>query len=73
MRPFPLLAALMTAAIVAGAALDPEHWFGDNALLVAVASLAFASVAFSWWELWSSARQDGWSRRHDGWSVRGDR
>ena len=53
MRPFPALAAVMTAAVVIGTLVDPEHWFGDKVALVLVAYLAAAFVAFNWWELWS--------------------
>jgi sugar phosphate permease len=53
MRPFPLLAAL-TAAVLVGTVIDPEHWFGDKAMLVVAAYLAIALVAFNWWEFWRS-------------------
>ena len=56
MRPFPILAAVVTAAVLTGTVVDPEHWFGDKALLVPVAYLAAAFVAFNWWELWSTRR-----------------
>jgi hypothetical protein len=56
MRPFPLLAAL-TAAVLVGTVVDPEHWFGDKALLVLAAYLGIAVVAFNWWELWRSRHE----------------
>ena len=58
MRPFPILAALLVAAILTGTVVDPENWFGDKFSLVVVASVAAAFVAFNWWELWST-RDDG--------------
>jgi sugar phosphate permease len=56
MRPFPLLAAV-TAAVLVGTVVDPEHWFGDKAVLVVAAYLAIAIVAFNWWELWRTRRE----------------
>jgi sugar phosphate permease len=56
MRPFPLLAAL-TAAVLVGTVIDPEHWFGDKVLLVVAAYVAIALVAFNWWELWRSRHE----------------
>ncbi len=56
MRPFPLLAAV-TAAVLVGTVMDPEHWFGDKAVLVVAAYLAIAIVAFNWWELWRTRRE----------------
>jgi hypothetical protein len=58
MRPFPtLLAAVLAAAVLAAALVHPAHWFSDNMIIAAAASVAAAFVAFSWWELWST-RQD---------------
>jgi hypothetical protein len=55
MRPFPtLLAAVLTAAVLAAALVDPARWFSDNMITAAPASVAAAFVAFSWWELWST-------------------
>jgi hypothetical protein len=54
MRPLPLLVAAATAATAATALVDPEDWFGDAAVLVSVAVLAAAFVAFSWWDLWAT-------------------
>jgi sugar phosphate permease len=51
MRPLPLIAAV-TAAVLVGTVVDPENWFGDKVLLVVTAYLAFALVAFNWWEFW---------------------
>ena len=56
MRPFPLLAALLTAALVASVA-DAQSWLGDGFVLVLMACLATAVVAFNWWELWSSRHE----------------
>ena len=56
MRPFPLLAAV-TAAVLVGTVIDPEHWFGDKVVLVVAAYLAIAIVAFNWWELWRTRRE----------------
>jgi sugar phosphate permease len=53
MRPFPVLAAV-TAAVLVGTVVDPEHWFGDKVMLVVAAYLAIALVAFNWWEFWST-------------------
>jgi hypothetical protein len=58
MRPFPILAALLSAAVLAATVVDPEHWFSDNMIIAVAASVAAAFVAFSWWELWAD--------RHDG-------
>ena len=54
MRPFPLLAAMLVAAVLAGTLVEAEHWFGGNPLLVAAAALAAAVVAFNWCELWAT-------------------
>jgi hypothetical protein len=54
MRPFPIVAAALMAAVLLGTMLDPQNWFGDKALLVVVGWLAAAFVAFNWWELWST-------------------
>jgi hypothetical protein len=56
MRPFPILAALLTAALVASVA-EAESWLGDALLLTLMACLATAVVAFNWWELWSSRHE----------------
>ena len=56
MRPFPILAAV-TAAILVGTVFDPGHWFGGNVMLVVIADLAVALVAFNWWELWSARHE----------------
>ena len=52
MRPFPILAAVMAAALLAATVVDPEHWLSDNVIVAVVASVAAAFVAFNWWELW---------------------
>ena len=57
MRPFPVLAVMLIAAILAGGLVDAENWLGGNPLLVAGASLAAAIVAFNWWELWAHRDQ----------------
>jgi hypothetical protein len=57
MRPFPLLAVLLSTAFVAATVVDPEHWFGDGAVIVAVSLLAGGFVAFSWWDLWSTRHE----------------
>ena len=54
MRTLPLLVAAATAATAATAFIDPEGWFGDSAVLVAVAVLAAAFVGFSWYDLWAT-------------------
>jgi hypothetical protein len=54
MRSFPLLAAVMAAAVLVGTVIDPQNWFGDKTMLVAAAWLATALVAFNWWEFWST-------------------
>jgi sugar phosphate permease len=56
MRPFPLLAAV-TAAVLVGTVIDPEHWFGDKAVFVVAVYLAIAIVAFNWWELWRTRHE----------------
>jgi hypothetical protein len=53
MRSFPMLAAMLIAAVLAGGLVDAAHWLGGNPLLVAGASLAAAIVAFNWCELWA--------------------
>jgi hypothetical protein len=57
MRPFPVLAAVITAAVVVVTLVDPANWFGDNAVVVVVTSLATAVIAFNWWELWSTRHE----------------
>jgi hypothetical protein len=57
MRPFPLLAAVVTAAVLVGTVLDPENWFGDKVVLVVAAYLATAFVAFNWWEFWCTRHE----------------
>jgi hypothetical protein len=57
MRPFPVVVAVLTAAVVVVTLVDPGHWFGDNAVVVVVASLATAVIAFNWWELWSTRHE----------------
>jgi hypothetical protein len=54
MRPFPTLAAVLAAAVLAATVVDPDRWFSDNAIIAVAASVAAAFVAFSWWELWST-------------------
>jgi hypothetical protein len=56
MHPFPLLAAVLIAALVATVA-EAKSWLGDGLVLVLMACLAAALVAFSWWELWSSRHE----------------
>jgi FtsH-binding integral membrane protein len=57
MRAFPILAAMIVAAALAGSIVDFEHWFGGNLLAVAAASLAGAVVALNWCELWATRRE----------------
>jgi hypothetical protein len=57
MRPFPVLAAMLIAAVLAGGLVDAEHWLGGNPLLVAGAALAAAIVAFNWCEVWAHRDQ----------------
>jgi hypothetical protein len=57
MRPFPLLAAAVSAALVTLAIVDPGHWVGRHLMLAGVASLAAAFIVFSWWELWSTRHE----------------
>jgi hypothetical protein len=52
MRPFPLMAAMIVAAAIAGALVDAEHLFGGSVVAVGAAALAAAVVAFNWCELW---------------------
>jgi len=52
MRPVPILAAMLMAALIAGTLVDVEHWFGGNLLAVAAAAVAASVVAFNWCELW---------------------
>jgi hypothetical protein len=54
MRPFPMFAAVLVAALLAATVVDPEHWFSDNVLIAVAASVGAAFVAFSWWELWAT-------------------
>ena len=54
MRPFPLLAAVLAATLLAATVVAPELWFSDKTIIAAAASVATAFVAFSWWELWST-------------------
>jgi hypothetical protein len=56
MRSFPLLAAV-TAAVLIATVVDPEQWFGDKVMLVVIADLAIALVAFNWWEFWSARHE----------------
>ena len=58
MRPFPILAAVLSAAVLTATVVDPAHWFSDNMIIAVAASVAAAFAAFSWWELWAD--------RHDG-------
>jgi hypothetical protein len=53
MRPFPLLAAVLIAGLVASVA-EAESWFNDVLLLVLMACLATTLVGLNWWELWST-------------------
>jgi hypothetical protein len=53
MRPFPILAAVLMAVLVASVA-EAGSWLGDRVVLVLMACLATAVVAANWWELWSS-------------------
>jgi len=57
MRPLPILAVLLSTAFVAATVVDPENWFGDGAVIVAVSLLAGSFVAFSWWDLWSTRHE----------------
>ena len=57
MRPVLLLAALLAAAVLIGTLLDPANWFGDKGVLVVVAAVATAWIAFNWWELWSTGQE----------------
>jgi sugar phosphate permease len=52
MRPVPIFAAMLTAALVTGTFVDVEHWFGGNIFAIAAAALAAAVVVFNWCELW---------------------
>jgi hypothetical protein len=54
MRPFPMLAGLMAAALLAAAVLHPEAWLSDTVLIAVAASLAATFAAFNWWELWTT-------------------
>jgi hypothetical protein len=56
MRPFPVLVALLLAALVASLA-EAERWSSDVLLLALMAWLAIALVAFNWWELWDSRHE----------------
>jgi hypothetical protein len=56
MRPFPILSAVLIAVLVASVA-KAENQLGAL-VLVLMACLATALVAFNWWELWSS--RDDW-------------
>ena len=57
MHPFPILAAMICAAALAGAVVDIEQWFGGNVIAVAAAALAAAVVAFNWCELWATRHE----------------
>jgi hypothetical protein len=57
MRAFPILAAMLIAASVAGTVVDVEDWFGGNPIAVAAAALAAAVVAFNWCELWATRHE----------------
>jgi hypothetical protein len=52
MRPVPIFAAMLMAALLAGTVVDVEHWFGGNVFAVAAAAFAAAVVAYNWCELW---------------------
>jgi hypothetical protein len=52
MRPVPILAAMLTAALLTATFVDVEHWFGGSPLAIAAAALAAAVVVFNWCELW---------------------
>jgi len=54
MHPFPLLALALTMAVATGIAIDPENWFGDRAVLIAIVCVAVSVIAFNWWELWAT-------------------
>ena len=54
MRPFPILAAVMAAALLAATIVDPERWFSDKVIVAVAFSVAAAFIAFSWWELWAT-------------------
>ena len=57
MRAFPILAAMIVAAAVAGSIVNVEHWLGGNLFAVAAASLAAAVVAFNWCDLWATRHE----------------
>jgi hypothetical protein len=57
MRPVPIFAAMLTAALLAGAFVDLEHWFGGNIFALAAAALAAAVVVFNWCELWGTRHE----------------
>jgi sugar phosphate permease len=57
MRPVPILAAMVMAALLAGTLVDVEHWFGGNMLAIAAAAVAAAVVAFNWCELWGTRHE----------------
>jgi hypothetical protein len=56
MRPFPLLAAVLIAGLVASVA-EAESWFNDVLVLALMACLATTVVGLNWWELWSTREE----------------
>jgi len=56
MRPFPALAALLFAGLVASVSAA-EHWSTDVLVVALMACLASALVAFNWWELWAGRHE----------------
>jgi hypothetical protein len=54
MRPFPILAAVLAATLLAATFVVPELLFSDKAIIAVAGSVAAAFVAFNWWELWAT-------------------
>ena len=57
MRPLPVLAAVVSAAVLIASVVASKNWIGNHLVLVVIGALATAIVAFNWWELWSTRHE----------------